>query len=181
MDRGFSTKAELLGRMAKVSLMKGDLDQCISYNTQALAEKPDYSPVILNRANAWFRKDKLDEALADYRKFIDVDPGNPLKPDVVRMIQAILDLQDQKIAAKKAEEARLAAEAAKKAEEERQKQLAEEKRKADEAKRLAEEAAKKKQLDDLFSSLNDASTEGQGLATGTEDVQNKQIELKLEE
>jgi tetratricopeptide (TPR) repeat protein len=210
MDRNYGKKAELYGRMAKIMALKGDLDQCIKYNDLALAEDPANSAVTLNRANAWFRKQNLDNALADYRQFIAMDPANSLKPDVVRMIQAILALQEEQAAARKAEEDRLAAEAAKKAEEERLRQLAEaqkqkdeearkaseaarkaeeerlaklaeEKRKQEEAVRLAAEAARKKQLDDLFSSLNDASNEQKTLSAGAEDVQSKPSDLELEE
>ena len=203
MDRNYGKKAEILGHMAKAQLLKGDLDECIRYNTLAIQEDSQYSPVILNRANAWFRKDNLDNALADYQNFIAIDPNNALKPDVVRMIQAILALRDERILAKKQEDDRIAAEAARKQEEEHQKQLAaEQQRQADEQKRQEElarkqeedrqkqiadekrrqeEAAKKKMLDDLFSSLNEASTEQKNLSAGSEDVQNKQSDLKLEE
>jgi tetratricopeptide (TPR) repeat protein len=210
MDRNYGKKSELYGRMAKNMAMKGDLDECIRYNDLALAEDPANSAVTLNRANAWFRKRNLDSALADYRQFIAMDPENSLKPDVVRMIQAILALQEEQTAARKAEEDRLAAEAARKAEEERlrqlaeeqrkqeeaarlaaeaarktdeerQRQLADEKRKQEEAARLAAEATRKKQLDDLFSSLNDASNEQKTLSAGAEDVQSQRSDLELEE
>ncbi|MEI7849193.1 MAG: tetratricopeptide repeat protein [Chloroflexota bacterium] len=203
LDRNYGKKAELYGHMAKIQALKGNLDECIRYNTLAIQENPEYSPVILNRANAWFRKDNLDSAMADYQNFISVDPENALKPEVVRMIQSIQGLKDERELSKKQEAELQAAELAKKQEEEKQQQLVAEKKRQEEEKqaqleaakkqeaenqkRLAddkrrqEEAAKKKQLDDLFNSLNAATNEQTNLSAGTEDVQNRQSDLKLEE
>jgi len=48
------------------------VDDC----TQALEHNPNYERVLLRRAKLYEELDKLDEALSDYTKFLELDPTN---------------------------------------------------------------------------------------------------------
>ncbi|XP_052893522.1 tetratricopeptide repeat protein 1 [Anopheles moucheti] len=56
----------------KLDRKKSALDDC----TKALEYNPNYVKALLRRANLYEETDKLDESLEDYRKVLELEPGN---------------------------------------------------------------------------------------------------------
>ena len=59
----------------------------------ALGEDENYSPAVLNRANAQLKLDHLGDARNNYRKYLDLEPETPQK----ERIEVILRLLDEEI------------------------------------------------------------------------------------
>ncbi|XP_035780438.1 tetratricopeptide repeat protein 1-like [Anopheles albimanus] len=56
----------------KLNLKPSAIDDC----TKALEYNPKYVKALLRRANLYEETDKLDESLEDFRKVLELDPGN---------------------------------------------------------------------------------------------------------
>lgn len=51
-------------------------EEAVKDCTQALEHNPNYVRVLLRRAKLYVELEKLDEALADYNKVLELDPSN---------------------------------------------------------------------------------------------------------
>jgi len=147
----------------------GDFVKADSYYSLALAASPDFTPAVLNRANARLKQDKLSDAADDYASFLRLAPADPQSARITQMISLIQAelakrAEDMKIAAAK-EAQRQQEEAALKAEQEK---IAAQKAEADAARKAAEEERRRKLLEDVANSLQDANTEN--MTSGTENT-----------
>ncbi|MCK9168915.1 MAG: tetratricopeptide repeat protein [Treponema sp.] len=156
-----------------------DYAKSVNYYSLALAASPDFTPAVLNRANAELKQDKLSDALKDYSSFVRLVPDDPQTAKINQMIMLIREelekrSENEKIAAEQ-EKKRQEEEAALKAEQDR---IAAQKA-ADEAeKKAAEEERRRKLLEDVANSLQDTSTEN--MTSGTESTINYDSEPELD-
>jgi tetratricopeptide (TPR) repeat protein len=118
---------------------------------EALAADSAYAPAYLNRANARLGIKDFTGAAADYRKYLDLDPGSSQRDSIERLIEklgtALAEIDRQKAVA--------------------------------EAKRLTEETARKTLLDQVTSSLKAAADETKNLSAGSGPVQGYEDEPEL--
>jgi tetratricopeptide (TPR) repeat protein len=147
----------------------GNYTKADGYYSLALAASPDFTPALLNRANARLKADDLQNALTDYTAYLEKKPGDAQKEQIGQMIgliQAELDRREEEAKAAAAQEAQRKEEEAKVQAE--QQRIAEEKAAKEAEEKAAEEARRKKLLEDVANSLQDTSTEN--MTSGTEDT-----------
>ena len=156
-----------------------DYVKAVSYYSLALAASPDFTPAVLNRANAQLKQDKLSEALVDYSSFVRLLPDDPQTAKINQMIIFIrAELE------KRAENVKIAAEQEKKRQEEEASLKAEQDRIAaqqaadDAARKAAEEERRRKMLEDVANSLQNTSTEN--MTSGTESTIDYDSEPELD-
>ena len=156
----------------------------------ALSADPKFSRALLNRANAYLMAQKYPETIADYERFIIMEPQDPQKP----AIEELLALLKQEVARREEEERLAAEEAARIAEEEKRmaEELARQKEEEErlEAERRAEEERlaeirrqeeaerRRKLLEDVANSLQ--NTDSTNMKSGTEDLIDYDFESELD-
>ncbi|CAI7779541.1 unnamed protein product [Closterium sp. NIES-54] len=59
--------------------------------------KLDYVKAIMRRAQAWEKLDKLDEALGDYKKVLEVDKTNAQARSSVRRLEPVVEERREKL------------------------------------------------------------------------------------
>jgi tetratricopeptide (TPR) repeat protein len=121
--------------------------------TQAIEIDGAYAPAFLNRANARLSVKDYAGAGADYRRYLELEPGSSQRASIEELLARL----DKGIA----ETARVAAEA--------------------EARKQAEEAARKELLDRMSASLKAAADETTSISAGAGEVQGYGDEIKLDE
>jgi tetratricopeptide (TPR) repeat protein len=146
-------KHEFLYDLGVVYVLQGKNSFAVDMFGEALGADSAYAPAYLNRANARVNTKDYSGAVADYRRFLDLEPASPKRPQVEQIVKLL--------EASEADAARLAAEA--------------------EAKRLAEEAAKKALMDQMAASLKESADETKSISAGAGSVQGYGDELKLDE
>lgn len=169
-ERGLGQANMLRYNIANNQMRQGQTELAIESYNQSISDKPGYGLSYFNRANAFIRLMKLQEAKADYITFISLSPDHPKVPDAKKMLAAI----DGEFAIQ--EKQRLAAEE-RKAEEERRKQTAEEQKLAEEERQrqaqiaaAEEEERRKRLLSTVFDNLELAQDEQLNLGGGSETV-----------
>jgi len=80
--------------------------------SSAITTNKDLPDGYLNRANTRMQLQNLDGALGDYTIFLQLAPNDPQRPAIERLIALLRKVQDDKIAAAKAEQEKQAAEKA---------------------------------------------------------------------
>jgi len=146
-------KQDLYYNLGVVFVLQGKNAFAVDMFGEAIGADATYSPAYLHRANARVNTKDYAGAVADYRRFLDLEPGSAKRPQVEQIIKLL--------EANAAEAARLAAEA--------------------EAKRLADEAAKKALMDQMAASLKESADETKSVSAGAGSVQGYGDELKLDE
>ncbi len=68
----------------------------------ALKENPDFSPAVLNQANAQLKLDRLEESRTSYIKFLELEPENEQAPRIQELIK-LLDAEIDRRARQKPE------------------------------------------------------------------------------
>lgn len=163
----------------------------------AFSADSTFTKALLNRANAYLMADEFQSALSDYEKYIELEPEDEQKEQILLMIEALKkeiekQQEEAKFAALEAErqaeeEKRLAEEMERiKAEEERiaaeekAKKEAEEAelRRIEEAKKAAEAERRRKLLEDVANSLQ--NTDSTNMSAGTEDLIDYETEGELD-
>ena len=124
--------------------------EAVDAYSMAIVADPAYAAPVLNKAGTEVKMDRLQEAEADYKRFLTLKPEDEQRPQIEKVIALI----EEELAAR-AEKERLAAEEAArvKAEQER---IAREKAEAERLaaqKKAEEEAARRKALEDIAGSL----------------------------
>jgi tetratricopeptide (TPR) repeat protein len=132
--------------------MKGNAAFAEQFYTQALEEDSAFAPAYLNRANTRVKTGSLTDAVADYERYLSLEPRSPKRPEIERMLSFIRE----EFAAE--ERRKLLAEEAARAEAERRRQL----------------------LEEVSASLQSAAEDSQGLSSGAEGVQEYDGEFELE-
>jgi tetratricopeptide (TPR) repeat protein len=144
--------ARIAFNLGNAYFMKGNAVFAEQFYTQALEEDPAFASACLNRANARVKSGSLREAIADYERYLSLEPRSPKGPDIERLLALIRE----EFAA-----------------EERRKLLAEEAARAEaERRRLL--------LEEVSASLQSAAEDSRGLSSGAEGVQDYDGEFELE-
>jgi tetratricopeptide (TPR) repeat protein len=121
--------------------------------SQALAANDAFSPAYLNRANTRVNLQNFPDAVADYTRYLSLEPASPKRPSIEKVVAII----NGKLA--EAEQKKQAAEAAKQAEADRKQAL----------------------LNDISSSLKAAADDTKSLSAGAENVQGYNEDFQLEQ
>ncbi|CAI5998768.1 unnamed protein product [Closterium sp. NIES-64] len=82
---------------AMCHLQLKDYDACVTESTAAIDLKPDYVKAIMRRAQAWEKLDKLEEALGDYKKVLEVDKTNTQARSSARRLEPIVEERREKL------------------------------------------------------------------------------------
>ena len=69
-------RAILLSNKAAASLKMGQKEKAIEDCTEALELNPNYVKALLRRAQTYEDTDKPHEAMKDFEKILELDPGN---------------------------------------------------------------------------------------------------------
>jgi tetratricopeptide (TPR) repeat protein len=182
-ERGLSvsgTNKKILAYNAgNAAFAAADYVKAESCYSLALAASSDFTPAVLNRANARLKQDKLSDAMNDYSLFVSLVPDDPQSPRINQMIALIRAELD-----KRAADAKTAAEQEKKRQEEEaamkaeQDKLAAQKAAEETARKAADEERRRKLLEDVANSLQDTSTEN--MTSGTENTIDYNSEPELD-
>lgn len=173
-ERGVGEAHLILYNMGNVLSRIASTERAINAYTQSLEARPEYAPSALNRGNQYIRSGKLQEAKADYLRFLELVPEHPKAADVRKMIAAI----DGEFTAR--EEQRLAEER-RKAEEERRRLAKEEADRIAAEQARIEEERRKALLEKIFSGLDDAKGDAFGVDGGTEGIDDKEDDFGRED
>lgn len=146
-------KQDLYYNLGVVYALQGKNSFAVDMFGEAIAADSAYAPAYINRANARVNTKDYPGAVSDYRRFLDLEPTSPKRPQIEQIVKLLENSA--------AEAARLAAEA--------------------EAKRLADEAAKKALMEQMAASLKDSADETKSISAGAGAVQGYGDELKLDE
>lgn len=141
-----------------------NVEAALEMYTKALDANRTYPRAYLNRANLHVRMESYQEAVADYKVYLNLEPNSPQRPAIERAIAILEDTIEQ--ARIRAEEERRQRE-----EEERRKREEEERRRQEEERRRREEEERRKALlDSVLRSLESASEETENMSAGSEDI-----------
>ncbi len=156
-------------------LVRQQYEEAAAMYSRAIEENEDYARAYLNRANTEVSTGKYEAAIADYRLFLSLEPDTAQKQQIEKMIATlsrVLEEERQRIA----EEKRLK-------EEEEKRRLEEERLRKEEEERLAREreARQKALLDSVLQSLDEASTETTNLSAESEDIEDFEDDLDIED
>lgn len=69
--------------------MNQDKESAIKDCSKAIELNPSYLKAYLRRAQLYEQTDNLDQSLADYKKIIELDPGNSEAQHAVRVITLV--------------------------------------------------------------------------------------------
>jgi tetratricopeptide (TPR) repeat protein len=139
--------------LANVFVLQGKNTFAVDTFGKAIDVDGSYAPAYLNRANARIVLKDYPNAASDYRRFLDLAPNDPQRPQIEELLKRL----DAGIAEAKAAEA------------------------AAEAKKVAEEAAKKALMDQVSASLKASADETTSISAGTGAVQGYNNDLKIEQ
>ena len=131
----------------------GGYDTAALMFSKAAQSRSGYAEPYLNRANCRVKTDEYSLAVRDYRLFLNMKPEDPQRPQIEKMI-SMLELTI--------------------AEEEKR-------REDEEQQRLAEEARQKALLDSVLSSLSNAGSDTTNLSAESENIEDIEIELDIED
>ncbi len=139
--------------------------------------KADYSnaDAYLNRANTRVNLLKYEDAVSDYRIFLTLRPDDADR----EAIQSMMSLLDNKIEEDK--QRRIEEEERKQREAEARRLEEEARRKAEEERRRAEEERQKRLLDSVLNSLETVSEDTKNLSADSEEIQDYDLELDIED
>ena len=144
--------ARVACNLGNVYYRKGDAASAEQYYTLAIEADGAWASAWLNRANTRVKAGSLRESLADYERYLDLEPRSPRRPGIERLMALIRE----EFAA--AERRRLLEEEAARAEAERRQRL----------------------LDEVSASLQSAADDARGLSAGSEEVMGYEGEFELE-
>ncbi len=130
-----------------------EYDKAASMYSKAAQEGSGYADAYLNRANCRVKTGEYSLAIRDYGLFLNMKPDDPQRTNIEKM----LSLLEQTIA-------------------EEQKRREEE-----EQRRLAEEARQKQLLDSVLNSLSNAGSDTTNLSAESENIEDIDIELDIED
>ncbi|WP_162180226.1 tetratricopeptide repeat protein [Spirochaeta lutea] len=163
----------ILYNMGNIAVRKGELDQAMSFFNRAIEAKRSYAPAYLNRANNQVRRGAYQNAIGDYRSFIQLAPDHEQVPQVLQMIAALegeLRAQEQRRIAE--EEQQKLEEAQREAE---QRRIAQE-----QAERARQEAQRRQDLlNSVFNSLDTAAGDKNSRGAGADTVIDLDDELTI--
>ncbi|MDC7225510.1 MAG: tetratricopeptide repeat protein [Spirochaetales bacterium] len=130
-----------------------DFDTAAMIYSKAMQSRSGYAEPYLNRANCRVRTSEYSLAIRDYNLFLNMKPDDPQRPQIEKMISMLeLTLVEE-----------------------------ENRRKDEEQRRLAEEARQKALLDSVLNSLSNAGSDTTNLSAESENIEDIEIELDIED
>lgn len=144
-----------------------DYDSAAKCYSLTITADPKYTQALLNRANAYLMLANYDKCIADYERFIILEPNDPQKPQIEELL-ALLRREkarieeEERIAAEEA--ARIAEEEARMKEELERQRIEKEKEEAE--RRAAEAERRRKLLEDVANSLQDTDSANMSAGSG---------------
>ncbi|MDR2182035.1 MAG: tetratricopeptide repeat protein [Treponema sp.] len=152
LPRGGSESARIAYNLGNAYFRKGTASFAEQYYTQAIRFNGSYASAYLNRANARIKTGALKDAVADYERFLALEPSSSQRPQIEKLIGLIRDQE--------AAEAmrRLMAEEAARAELEQRRRL----------------------MDEVSASLQASVEAAEGISAGAEDLSGYTGEFELE-
>jgi tetratricopeptide (TPR) repeat protein len=121
--------------------------------TSAIAANKSLPDSYLNRANTRMQLQNLDGALADYTLFLQLAPQDPQRPAIEKLIALLRKVQDDKLTAAQAEQ----------------------------AKREAELARQKALMNDVLNSLNNAGDSTKNLSVDSINGQTQPVDVDIKD
>jgi Tfp pilus assembly protein PilF len=152
LPRAGDLSANIANNLGNVYFQSGNTEEAERYFTQAVAFDAVYSRAYLGRANARIKAGNLQDAIADYERYLALEPNSSQRTSIERLIGLI----------------RTEA-----ASEEMRRIMAEEVER-----RLAEE--REKILESVSASLQAAADLSKGISSGAEDVEHYEGEFELD-
>lgn len=121
--------------------------------TNAVTESPAFAPAYLNRALVRIKLNKYLDTVSDYRQYLSFEPASPQRGAILEHIRVLEDI------------------------------LSEETRKKEEQERLRREQEAREQalLNEVLNSLKSTSEDARNLSAGSEDIQEYDEELTLDD
>lgn len=149
-----------------------------SYSLTITAD-PKYTKALLNRANAYLMLADYDKCIADYEKFLLLEPEDPQRPQIEELLallrkEKVRLEEEQRIAQEEA--ARIAEEEARMREELERQQAEKEKEEAE--RRALEAERRRKLLEDVANSLQE--TDSANMSAGSGDLLDFDYESELD-
>jgi tetratricopeptide (TPR) repeat protein len=149
---GGNESARIAYNLGNVYFRKGTASFAEQYYTQAIRFDGSYASAYLNRANTRIKTGALEDAVADYERFLGLEPSSPKRPQIEKLIGLIRE----QAAAEQMR--RLMAEEAARAEMEQRRRL----------------------MDEVSASLQAAAEDSEGISAGAEDLSGYTGEFELE-
>lgn len=168
MDAPGTNKKVIAFDAGNIAFSMGNYSAAENWYSMAIAADPSYAAPVLNRANTRLKAGKYADSRADYVSYLGLEPETPQGNSIKTIISMLTQQMENE---EKAEAIRV---------EQERKQKEEEKRVAAERARLEQEEAarRKKLLEDVASSLQDAASEN--MSAGAEGTVDYGYESELE-
>ena len=130
-----------------------DYDTAALMYSKAMQSRSGYAEPYLNRANCRVKTDEYSLAVRDYKLFLNMKPDDPQRPQIEKMISLLeLTIVEE-----------------------------ENRRKDEEQRRLAEEARQRELLNSVLDSLSTAGSDTTNLSAESENIEDIEIELDIED
>jgi tetratricopeptide (TPR) repeat protein len=152
LPRAGNLSANVANNLGNVFFQSGNTEMAEQFYTQALSQNAVLTSAYLGRANTRIKTGNLQNAIADYERYLSLEPNSSQRPQIEQLVSLIRS----EVAA-----------------EERRRLIAEE-----EARKLAEE--RQKLLDSVSASLQSVADYSQGLSSGGENLELYEGEFELE-
>lgn len=131
----------------------GDFSTAALMYSKALQSKPGFAEPYLNRANCRVKTAEFSLAVRDYNLYLKMKPDDPQRPQIEKMVTMLeLGIVEE-----------------------------EKRRQEEEQRRLAEEARQKALLDSVLNSLSNAGSDTTNLSAESEEIEDIEIELDIED
>ena len=153
VEKASGQKAQLYFNLANNYFKAGDYDTASMMYSKAAQNRSGYAEPYLNRANCRVKTGEYSLAVRDYNLFLNMKPDDPQRPQIEKMISMLeLTIVED-----------------------------ENRRKEEEQRRLAEEARQKALLDSVLNSLSNAGSDTTNLSAESENIEDIEIELDIED
>ena len=160
----------------------GRADDAMDAYNQAITAAPNFAPAYLNRANASVVLEDYDQAIADYGRYLELEPNSSQRAEIERMIAALASEIEAERIRREEEARRRREEEERRRREEEERRLAEERRRQEEeARRLEAERRRQELLGSVLDSLNSATGDTTNLQAENEDIEGTEEELDIAE
>ena len=153
LDISKDNKAQFYFNIANNYFKSGDYDTAAAMYSKAMQSRPGYAEPYLNRANCRVQTAEYSLAARDYRLYLNMKPEASQREQIEKMINML--------------ELTLAEE--------------EKRRQEEEQRKLAEEARQKALLDSVLNSLSNAGSDTTNLSAESENIEDIEIELDIED
>jgi tetratricopeptide (TPR) repeat protein len=150
--------------------------------TMAIKTKSGYAEAYLNRGNTRVKLEDYSGAVSDYELYLKMKPAAKQREKIEKMIDILKNRIAEKERIKREEEKRRLEEEQKRQEEERRRAEEERKRKEEEERRREEERKRQEALlKEVLDSLEKADEDTTVLSPESEEIEEFDLELELEE